>query len=150
MKEIIAKRNKSVFVFFIAIALFSLVLNGWNMQKFLNTEHRWFAIFFLCTIGFIFFVGVTCLVLLPNAAIIKDGENLIVYRGVFKSIIKISDLIDVEEGVRLSPKGKDAKVAKITEIKLTVKSGDEEKIVWVGDIKNKADVVKRLKGIKKD
>lgn len=140
MKKVIAKRDKSIFGFFLILVLISYVVSGYSIVKALNSEWRWFGIFAIVCLSVIALISLLSLIFLPNATIIKDGENLILYRGVFKKIVSCSCVLFAELAP-LQPKEKESKNGAII-LKLKTENGEQEFIIQ--QVKDKKNAIEQL------
>ena len=140
MKTVIAKRDKSVFYFFLVIVLVSLLINGFNIPKFLNSGLRWFGIMFIVVLSFITLTSLVCLLFLPNATIIKEDDNLIVYKGVFKKKIALKSVLSADLA-SLQIEKKESKNGNIL-LKIKTENGEEDLII--PQVKDKKKAVERL------
>ena len=139
-KNTIAKSDKSFFLFITVISFASLFIH-FNWLKIPSL--RWVGIFFVSTLIFIFVLGVVMLIILPNNVILQDQENLVVYQGMFKEKIALTDLLQVE----LAQVWRGEKRKKNGGIMLTAKTenGGETKINVM--VKDKEQVVKKIREI---
>lgn len=128
MKEIIAKGNKKIAWFIILVSVFSIV-NVLRLLK--NSSFFWIGIFTIACLVFCILMGVL-LLCTPDYVIAKDGENLIIYRGIRKSVIKVSAL------TMAKPAEENLTGGKVSTIILTAKTdkGEQEFRVVVYDIEN--------------
>ena len=140
MKTVIAKRDKSVFYFFLVIVLVSLLINGFSIPKFLNSGLRWFGIMFIVVLSFITLTSLVCLLFLPNATIIKEDDNLIVYKGVFKKKIALKSVLSADLA-SLQIEKKESKNGNIL-LKIKTENGEEDLII--PQVKDKKKAVERL------
>ena len=143
MKTVIAKRDKSVFWFFLGLVLISCAINGNNIIALLYSDFRWLGIFFIVGLSIITLISVLCLVLLPNAVIIKEDERLIVYRGVFKRSVMLSEIIQAE----LAPLASNQKDRKSGDIILRIKTENGEEKFLVPQIKDKKNAVEQVNNL---
>ena len=137
-KTPIAKSDKSLYVFISLISFFSLFF-ALNFLK--NPSIRWFGIFYLSTLIFIFLLGVVMLMIMPTNAILQEEEKFIIYQGIFKEVVPMSNILKAEP-TQLPRGGKNKKNGTIV---LTVKmeNEDERKIQVL--VKDKEDALKRIK-----
>ena len=91
MKEIIAKRNKKSYIFLLVISVISMF-----------TSVRYLDVPMLCyiAIGMLLVLGlltVFCVYILADhhGAIERDGNTLVIRRGVRRTVININDVLDV-------------------------------------------------------
>ena len=136
-KTPIAKSDKSLYVFISLISFFSLFIALYWLK---NPSIRWFGIFYVSTLIFMFLLGVVMLIIMPKNAILQEEENFIIYQGIFKEVVPLSDILKVETAQTL--RGEKSK--KNGAIVLTVKmeNDDERKIQVL--VKDKEDVLKRI------
>ena len=139
-KNIIAKSDKSFFLFISVISFASLFIH-FNWLKIPSL--RWVGIFFVSTLIFMFVLGIVMFVILPNNVILQEQENLVVYQGMFKEKISLTDLLQVE----LTRLQRGEKKKKNGGIILTAKTenGGETKINVM--VKDKEQVVKKIREI---
>ena len=137
-KNIIAKSDKSSFVFISVISFISLFV-ALNWLR--NPSLRWIGIFFVSTIIFMFVLGVVMLIILPRNAIEQEKENLIIYQGFFKEIIPLTDILKVE----LAQLGRGEKQKKNGGIVLTVKMKEREETEFHLVVKEREQVLERIK-----
>ncbi len=136
-KTPIAKSDKSLYVFISLISFFSLFIALYWLK---NPSIRWFGIFYVSTLIFMFLLGVVMLIIMPKNAILQEEENFIIYQGIFKEVVPLSDILKVETAQTL--RGEKSK--KNGAIVLTVKmeNDDERKIQVL--VKDKEGVLKRI------
>ena len=139
-KKIIAKSDKSIFVFISVISFISLFV-ALNWLR--NPSLRWIGIFFVSTLIFMFVLGVVMLIILPNNAIVQEEENFIIYQGIFKEIIPLSNILKAELA-QLERGKKDKKNGGIV-LTVKTKEGEERKLNLI--VKDKGQVFERIKEI---
>ena len=139
-KNIIAKSDKSFFLFISVISFASLFIH-FNWIKIPSL--RWVGIFFVSTLIFMFVLGVVMLIILPNNVILQEQENLVVYQGMFKEKIALADLLQVELAQLQSGKKRKKNGGIVLTIK--IKEGEETKLHLL--VKDKEQVVKKIKEI---
>lgn len=140
MKTIIAKRDKTVFWFILVLTFLSWLISYKNIISFLNSDFRLFGIFYIAGLSIITFVTILGVILLPNATIIKKDESLIIYKGVFKKIIDLNNVLSAE----LAPIQKNEKISKNGNVILRVKTESGEEIILITQVKDKENAVKQI------
>ena len=145
MKTVLAKRDKSIFWFFLLGVLITLIINGYNFVKFLHSDLRWFGIFSIACLGIITFVALFGLIALPSAVLVKEDETLIVYQGLAnKKKIVWSSILSAEVLVL-----QEKKESKNGDILLKIKTENGEESISVHQIKDKKSVVENLNNLLK-
>ena len=140
MKTIIAKRDKNIFWFFLFMVLFSCLVSGYTIVKSLTTDFRWFGIFAIVCLSFMTLISLVSLIALPNAAIIKEDENIIIYHCVFKKTIGFASVISAEVAP-IQPKEKESKNGSIL-LKIKTENGQED--ILIHQIKDKKNAVEQF------
>ena len=137
-RENIAKNNsKKVFVFVLVGFLVSLPIS-FNFLR--NPDFRWLGIFFISVIIFTIIFSLIMLIIFPNYAIVKERENLIIWQGIFKTILPIETILNVE----IIPLQNGEIVSKHGNIIIKAKDSDEQEKIFTVNVKNKIEVVERL------
>ena len=137
-REIIAKNNsKKFFVFVLVVFLVSLPIS-FNFLK--NPDWRWFGIFFISVIIFTVLFSLIMLIILPNYAIVKEEENIIVWQGMFKTVVPIETISTVE----IMPLQNGEVMSKHGNIAIKVKDLNEQEKTFRVNVKNKVEIVERL------
>ena len=137
-REIIAKNNsKKFFVFVLVIFLVSLP-TSFNFLK--NPDFRWLGIFFISGIIFAIVFSLIMLIIFPNYAIVKERENLIIWQGIFKSVLPIETILNVE----IVPLKNGEIVSKHGNIVIKAKDLHTQEKTFTINVKNKIEVVERL------
>ena len=137
-REIIAKNNsKKFFVFVLVVFLVSLP-TSFNFLK--NPDFRWVGIFFISVIIFTVLFSLIMLIILPNYAIVKEEENVIIWQGIFKTVLPIETILNVE----IVPLQNGEIMSKNGNILIKVKNESNEGKVFTINVKNKEEVVERL------
>lgn len=139
-KNIIAKSDKSFFLFISVISFASLFIH-FNWLKIPSL--RWVGIFFVSTVIFTFVLGVVMLIILPRNVILQEKENLIIYQGLFKEMIPLSDILKVEPAQLQHGE----KIKKNGGIILTVKVKEGEETKFHLLVKDKEQVVQKISQI---
>ncbi len=140
MKTIIAKRDKNIFWFILFMVLFSCLVSGYTIVKSLTTDFRWIGIFAIVCLSFITLISLVSLIALPNAVIIKEDENIIIYQGVFKKTIGFASVISAEVAP-IHPKEKESKSGSIL-LKIKTENGQED--ILIHQIKDKKNAVEQF------
>ena len=143
MREVIAKRDKSIFCFFLLGVLITLLINGYNLVKFI-IYIRVFGVFCVVCLGLITLISLFCLILLPNEVLVKEDETLIIYQGAFNKKTLAWDSILSAEVVSTQYRGKETKNGSIL---LKVKTEDGEESISVHQIKDKKTVAETLNNL---
>ena len=143
MREVIAKRDKSIFCFFLLGVLITLLINGYNLVKFI-IYIRVFGVFCVVCLGLITLISLFCLILLPNEVLVKEDETLIIYQGVFNKKTLAWDSILSAEVVSTQYRGKETKNGSIL---LKVKTENGEESISVYQIKDKKTAVETLNNL---
>lgn len=145
MKTVLAKRDKSIFWFFLLGVLITLIINGYNFVKFLRSDFRWFGIFSIACLSIITFIALFGLIALPSAVLVKEDETLIVYQGLAnKKKIVWSSILSAEVLVL-----QEKKESKNGDILLKIKTEKGEETLSVHQIKDKKSVVENLNNLLK-
>ena len=139
-KNIIAKSDKSFFLFLSLINFASLFIAFYFIK---SPSLRWFGIFYISTLIFMLVLSVVMLIILPNNVILQEQENLVVYQGMFKEKIALTDLLQVELAQLQSGKNRKKNGGIVLTIK--IKEGEETKLHLL--VKDKEQVVKKIKEI---
>lgn len=139
-KNIIARSDKSFFLFLSLINFAGLFIAFYFIK---SPSLRWFGIFYISTLIFMLVLSVVMLIILPNNVILQEQENLVVYQGMFKEKIALTDLLQVE----ITQLQRGEKRKKNGGIILTAKTenGGEAKINVI--VKDKEQVVKKISKI---
>ena len=140
MKTVIAKRDKTVFWFILILSLVSWLISIKNIISFLNTEWHWLGIVYIVGLSIITFCSVFLVFFLPNATIIQENENLIIYQGIFKKVFNLNSVLSAE----LAPLQKNEKVSKNGSIILRVKTVNGQESLLIGQVKDKENAVKQI------
>lgn len=145
MKEILAKRDKSAFIFIAAIGIAGLAVGLIEYLLFMSNFNKapWLPILILSVSSLITASGLICLCF-PNAVIVKQGQTLVIDNGV-RGIKKVNvkDVIAVKEQ-QLPTKAKPTKKGNII---LTVKQYNYERDIVVINVKNKAEAAEKIKSV---
>ena len=137
-REIIAKNNsKKFFVFVLVVFLVSLP-TSFNFLK--NPDFRWVGIFFISVIIFTVLFSLIMLIILPNYAIVKEEENVIIWQGIFKTVVPIKTISIVE----IIPLQNGEVMSKHGNIAIKVKNLNEPEKTYTVNVKNKIEIVERL------
>jgi hypothetical protein len=145
MKTVIAKRDKSIFYFFLLCVLGTLLLNGHNLVRCLRSDLRWFGIFSIACLSIITFIALFGLIALPVAVLVKEDETLIVYQGLAnKKKIAWSSILSAEVLVL-----QEKKESKNGDILLKIKTEKGEESISVYQVKDKKSVVENLNNLLK-
>ena len=61
-----------------------------------DPDFRWVGIFSMSVIIFTVIFSLIMVIILPNYAIVKERENLIIWQGIFKTVLQIKTISNVE------------------------------------------------------
>lgn len=137
-REIIAKNNMKKFFAFVLIAFLVSLPTSFNFLKTPNL--RWVGIFFMSIIIFTVIFSLIMLIILPNYAIVKERENLIIWQGIFKTVLPIETISNV--GI-VPLKNVEIK-SKHGDIAIKARDLNEQEKTFTINVKNKIEVVERL------
>lgn len=137
-REVIAKNNHKKFIIFVLVAFLVSLPTSFNFLK--NPDFRWVGIFFMSVIIFTVIFSLIMVIILPNYAIVKERENLIIWQGIFKTVLQIKTISNVE----IVPLQNGEIMSKNGNILIKVKNESNEGIVFTINVKNKEEVVERL------
>ena len=137
-REVIAKNNHKKFFIFVLVAFLVSLPTSFNFLK--NPDFRWVGIFFMSGIIFIVIFSLIMLIILPNYAIVKEREKLIIWQGIFKTVLPIETIL----GVEIVPLQNGEIMSKNGNILIKVKNESNEGKVFTINVKNKEEVVERL------
>ena len=137
-REIIAKNNGKKFFIFVAVGVLISLPASFNILK--DPNFRWFGIFFVSAIIFTVIFSLIALIILPNDAIVKEGGNLILHQGIFKTVLPIETISSVE----IVPLQNGEIMSKHGGIVIKAKGVNEQEQTFIIDVKNKMEVVERL------
>ena len=137
-REVIAKNNHKKFIIFALVAFLVSLPTSFNFLK--NPDFRWVGIFFMSVIIFTVIFSLIMVIILPNYAIVKERENLIIWQGIFKTVLQIKTISNVE----IVPLKNGEIMSKNGNILIKVKNESNEGKVFTINVKNKEEVVERL------
>ncbi len=137
-REVIAKNNHKKFIIFVLVAFLVSLPTSFNFLK--NPDFRWVGIFFMSVIIFTVIFSLIMVIILPNYAIVKERENLIIWQGIFKTVLQIKTISNVE----IVPLQNGEIMSKNGNILIKVKNESNEGKVFTINVKNKEEVVERL------
>ena len=137
-REIIAKNNSKKFCVFVLVIFLVSLPTSFNFLK--NPDFRWLGIFFMSGIIFTIIFSLIMLIIFPNYAIVKERENLIIWQGIFKTVLQIKTISNVE----IVPLHNGEIMSKNGNILIKVKNESNEGKVFTINVKNKEEVVERL------
>lgn len=137
-REVIAKNNHKKFIIFVLVAFLVSLPTSFNFLK--NPDFRWVGIFFMSVIIFTVIFSLIMVIILPNYAIVKERENLIIWQGIFKTVLQIKTISNVE----IVPLQNGEIMSKNGNILIKVKNESNEGKVFTINLKNKEEVVERL------
>ena len=137
-REVIAKNNHKKFIIFVLVAFLVSLPTSFNFLK--NPDFRWVGIFFMSVIIFTIIFSLIMVIILPNYAIVKERENLIIWQGIFKTVLQIKTISNVE----IIPLQNGEIMSKNGNILVKVKNESNEGKVFTINVKNKEEVVERL------
>lgn len=137
-REVIAKNNHKKFIIFVLVAFLVSLPTSFNFLK--NPDFRWVGIFFMSVIIFTVIFSLIMVIILPNYAIVKEREKLIIWQGIFKTVLQIKTISNVE----IVPLKNGEIMSKNGNILIKVKNESNEGKVFTINVKNKEEVVERL------
>lgn len=137
-REIIAKNNHKKFFAFVLVGFLVSLPTSFNFLK--NPDFRWFGIFFMSVIIFTVIFSLIMLIILPNYTILKEGKNLIVWQGMFRTVVSIKTISNVE----IIPLQNGEVMSKHGNIAIKVKDLNEQEKTFKINVKNKIEIVERL------
>lgn len=137
-REVIAKNNHKKFIIFVLVAFLVSLPTSFNFLK--NPDFRGVGIFFMSVIIFTVIFSLIMVIILPNYAIVKERENLIIWQGIFKTVLQIKTISNVE----IVPLQNGEIMSKNGNILIKVKNESNEGKVFTINVKNKEEVVERL------
>ena len=137
-REVIAKNNHKKFIIFVLVAFLVSLPTSFNFLK--NPDFRWVGIFFMSGIIFTVIFSLIMVIILPNYAIVKERENLIIWQGIFKSVLPIKTILNVE----IVPLKNGEIVSKHGNIIIKAKVSNEQEKMFMINVKNKIEIVERL------
>ena len=137
-REVIAKNNHKKFIIFVLVAFLVSLPTSFNFLK--NPDFRWVGIFFMSVIIFTVIFSLIMVIILPNYAIVKERENLIIWQGIFKTVLQIKTISNVE----IVPLQNGEMMSKNGNILIKVKNESDEGKVFTINVKNKEEVAERL------
>ena len=137
-REIIAKNNSKKFCVFVLVVFLVSLPTSFNFLK--NPDFRWLGIFFISGIIFTIVFSLIMLIIFPNYAIVKERENLIIWQGIFKSVLPIETILNVE----IVPLKNGEIVSKHGNIIIKAKVSNEQEKMFMINVKNKIEIVERL------
>ncbi len=137
-KEVIAKNNDKKIFIFVLVAFIVSLPTSFNFLK--NPDFRWLGIFFMSVIIFTLIFSLIMLIILPNYAIVKERENLIIWQGIFKTVLPIEtisnvEIVSLQNGEIMSKHGN---------IAIKARDLNEQEKTFTINVKNKIEVVERL------
>ena len=99
MKEVISKRNKKPYILALLLSVFSILMSF----AYLNSVR---------VLGWIFVIVLSISAIVwsiflidPRGVIEREGDTLIIRRGMWKTVVKIADVLDVDRVPHLSKAG---------------------------------------------
>ena len=137
-REVIARNNHKKFIIFVLVAFLVSLPTSFNFLK--NPDFRWVGIFLMSVIIFTVIFSLIMVIILPNYAIVKERENLIIWQGIFKTVLQIKTISNVE----IVPLQNGEIMSKNGNILIKVKNESNEGKVFTINVKNKEEVVERL------
>lgn len=137
-REVIAKNNHKKFIIFVLVAFLVSLPTSFNFLK--NPDFRWLGIFCMSVIIFTVIFSLIMVIILPNYAIVKERENLIIWQGIFKSVLPIETILNVE----IVPLKNGEIVSKHGNIIIKAKVSNEQEKMFMINVKNKIEIVERL------
>lgn len=137
-REVIAKNNHKKFIIFVLVAFLVSLPISFNFLK--SPDFRWVGIFFMSVIIFTVIFSLIMVIILPNYAIVKERENLIIWQGIFKTVLQIKTISNVE----IVPLKNGEIVSKHGNIIIKAKVSNEQEKMFMINVKNKIEIVERL------
>jgi hypothetical protein len=137
-REIIAKNNIKKFFAFVLIAFLISLPTSFNFLK--TPDFRWLGIFFMSVIIFTIIFSLIMLIALPNYAIVKERENLIIWQGIFKTVLPIETI----SGVEIVPLKNGGIMSKHGNIAIKARDLNKQEKTFTINVKNKIEVVEQL------
>ena len=137
-REIIAKNNGKKFFVFVSGGVLISLPASFNILK--NPDYRWVGIFFVSVIIFTIIFSLIALIILPNYAIVKEGGNLILHQGLFKTVLPIETISSVE----IAPLQNGEIMSTHGNIIIKAKGSNEQEETFIINVKNKIEVVERI------
>lgn len=137
-REVIAKNNHKKFIIFVLVAFLVSLPTSFNFLK--NPDFRWLGIFFMSGIIFTIIFSLIMVIILPNYAIVKERENLIIWQGIFKTVLPIETILNVE----IVPLQNGEIVSKHGNIAIKAKDLHTQEKTFTINVKNKIEVVEQL------
>ena len=137
-REVIAKNNHKKFFIFVLVAVLVSLPTSFNFLE--DPDLRWVGIFFTSVIIFAVIFSLIMLIILPNYAIVKERENLIIWQGIFKTVLQIKTISNVE----IFPLKNGEIVSKHGNIIIKAKVSNEQEKMFMINVKNKIEIVERL------
>ena len=137
-REVIAKNNHKKLIIFVLVTFLVSLPTSFNFL--VEPDFRWVGIFFMSVIIFTVIFSLIMVIILPNYAIVKERENLIIWQGIFKTVLQIKTISNVE----IAPLQNGEIMSKNGNILIKVKNESNEGKVFTINVKNKEEVVERL------
>ena len=137
-REVIAKNNHKKFFIFVLVAVLVSLPTSFNFLK--DPDSRWVGIFSMSVIIFTVIFSLIMVIILPNYAIVKERENLIIWQGIFKTVLQIKTISNVE----IVPLKNGEVVSKHGNIIIKAKVSNEQEKMFMINVKNKIKIVERL------
>ncbi len=139
MKEIISARNKTSYYILSALCVFAVVQNTVFLRSptLRPIAIPMYIIYFLAAIIFIFFV------LNPHGAIERDGDSIIIRRGIQKTIVNKKDILEVFPTPHPSKPNQIQKNA----VSFKIQESGKEKILICGDVADVDSAIEKLTAI---
>ena len=136
MKEILAKRDRKIWIYALILILLVALSMGNFIKTFINTDMRWLVIVMVILVSASFLSALWGLIGLPDYVIVKEDGNLIIYNGIIKQTLPIKDILSAE-----LPKNNTPLYQGLDRIVLRVNTEKGEKNIHVCYIKNPQSVV---------
>lgn len=145
MKEMIAQRDKKIWIFALIMETLLVLSMGSFVKTFINTSMHWLVIVMIVCISLSVLSSLWGLFGLPNYVIVKEDENLVIHNGIRKQTLCLRDIVSVE----LPPKEK-PNYRSLGMIILRANTEKGEKNINIFDIKNPESVVEKINQLLKN
>ena len=139
MKEIIAKRNKKAYVFMLVISIITIITSTVYMRIPLM-RYIAFPMIVLLSLSSVVWIYY---IVDPRGVIEREGEKLILRRGMFKTVIDIKDILEVYITPHPGKKG----VTQKSVISIKVIVNGKEKVLVCGDVLDQNAVIQRISNL---
>lgn len=143
MKEVVGMRSKKMAVVLFIIIVMVGVIYVPMFYQYLQSSLRGLILTIYILLSIAAFLGISNIFFIPNAVIVKDGENIILRNGWWKKKIPITNITRVE----LLSKERENTIKLLLNpetVRLYYKTEAGEKIYEVCDVRNKEKAIERL------